>query len=197
MKKTLMLVASVAMAVVLTGCGGSKSSGDAEKGASSGSVSSARSAAEGFVGAVIKGDLQAAVACYDTLEFDELRQRTEEEKKELEAKLQDFIKFFKNKGEGENIAGTAISEVIRGGGRYVIVDGKKCTEEAKVVVQIVRNGDKQDAGVQVELVSVDGAWKIKEYKLCDGLTMNVRRARPSYSKRVEAAPKKAAEAPRK
>ena len=165
MKKTLMLVASVAMAVVLTGCGGSKSSGDADKGASSGgTVSSARSAAEEFVGAILKGDFNAAAAFYDTLVFDDgaPRQRTEAEKANIESNLKEFIDGAKSQ-EG-NVSGTAISEVIRGGRGYYIVDGKKCTDMATVIVQLVRNGEKQPATIKVELVNVDGAWKISSYK---------------------------------
>ncbi len=173
MKKTLMLVASVAMAVVLVGCGGSKkSSGEAEAKGASGDAGPARDPAVTFVNAILKGDGDAAYACCDTPEFKTLdgdvSNRTEDDMKGVERTLKELAE--KNKGD-EKYSCKAVKETIYGGNGYYVLDGKKCTERAEVVVELVAKDGSMRAGgnekIEVKLINVDGKWKVSSYKLED------------------------------
>ena len=169
MKKTLVFVASVAMAVVLVGCGGSKnSSGEAEAKGASGDAGSARDPAVTFVNAILKGDGDAAYACCDTPVFKtfdgDVSNRTEDEMKGVEQTLKELAeKKKKNKGD-EKYSCKAVKETIYGGNGYYVLDGKKCTERAEVVVELVAKDGSMRAGgnekIEVKLINVDGKWKV-------------------------------------
>ena len=159
MKKKLMFVASMAMAVVLMGCGGSKDkSSEAEKEAA-GSVGSAKGAAEQFVNAVIKCDVDKAVAYCDI--FGE----TKREERNAKEKIENGIREMSRKIDDDKLEGKAIQEEIFGGRGYEIVNGKKYTDRATVVVQFVKEKDKKTNGMKVELMAVDGSWKVKDFDM--------------------------------
>ena len=163
MKKMWMLVASVAMAVALMGCGGSKGkSGDAENG-SSGGVGSARGVAERFVNAVIKLEVDKAVACFD------IQATTKREEKEMKEMREKMVTELGRKIDDDKLEGKAILEDITGGKGYEIVNGKKYADQAQVIVQFVKGKDKKSKGLKVSLVLVDGSWKVGDFDEVSGL----------------------------
>ena len=156
-----MFVASVALAVVLTGCGGSKDkSSDAEKNAA-GSIGSAKGVAERFVSAVVRKDIDAAWAV-----FDPAKPMSREKVRSAKYEIEELSKLIND----DKLEGKAIREVVRGGFGYRIFNGKKYTDEAQVVVQFVKGKDKKPNGMNVKLVAADGSWKVAGYKyIPDGL----------------------------
>ena len=167
MMKMLKFAASMAMAIVLMSCGCSKDkSSDAEKEAA-GSVGSAKEVAESFVNAILEdnGD--------KILQYCDVSAKTETEKaaaktkwgERVERKLRPLRSVFeaaKGGEKSEKARGTAILEVITGDGSYTIEDGKKRADKAYVIVQLVKGKVKSSGGVAVELVSVDGSWKVTD-----------------------------------
>ena len=166
MKKMLMFVASVATAIALTGCGGSKDkSGDAEK--ESASVGSSKGVAERFVNALIKKDVDAAFSLCNAFDVDRStpRMRSKADDRKLKEELEGLARQIND----DKLEGKAVREVIRGGTGYRIVNGKKCTDHASVVVQYVQENVKHSRGLEVKLVLVDGSWKVTDYKEVSGL----------------------------
>ena len=160
MKKMLVFVASVATAIALTSCGCSKGkSGEAEKEAAE-SAGSAKGVAERFVTAIVQRNLDAAWALYDPAE-PMSKARARSAKEAIERLGKDI--------NDDKLEGKSIREVIRGGDGYKIVNGKKYTDQARVVVQFVKGKDKKPDGMKVELVAVDGSWKVRSFDLTSGL----------------------------
>ena len=158
--KMLKFAASMAMAIVLMSCGCSKDkSSDAEKEAA-GSVGSAKEVAESFVKAIVQGNVDTAFAAYSTFDFDRgrPRKRSNEGTVELKKKLEDYYKWEINDNQ---LVVKAIKEVIKGGPRYIIVDGQKFTAQATVTVQFIKDKDKKSKGIEVQLIGGDETWKVR------------------------------------
>jgi len=141
MKKTLMAVAGVAMAVVLTGCGGSP-----------------KGVAVDFANAIITKDPDKAIKCYDT---------TKMSAADIKKEKEEFDKIGKEIND-DKLEGVAINELIRVPGEksgYKTVNGKKYTgDAAQVLVQFVKGKDKKPDGMKVELEKVDGSWLVTGYR---------------------------------
>ena len=151
MKKTLMAVASVAMAVALTGCGGSPSD-----------------VAEDFVNAIIQKDPGAAVGFFDTVtgtskDPSSIRLRTDKEIKKLKDELESLGKAI----DDGKLEAHALVEVVRtpGDGTETLrINRTKYTGETAVVtVQYVKGKEKKSKGVRVYLVNAGGSWKVTDY----------------------------------
>ena len=147
MKNMMMAVAGLAMAVVLTGCGGSP-----------------KGVAEKFVNAVIQRDTDKAVklsvvsAIGSEIDIKKAREKIEALGKEI---------------NDDKLEGEAIREVISVPSEdsgYKIVNGVKVTrDEAEVLVQFVKGKDKKAEGMEVDLGKVDGSWKVVNFKSKSGL----------------------------
>ena len=142
MKKMMMAVAGLAMAVVLTGCGGSP-----------------KGVAEDFVKAIIQKDGDKALACVDTTDSKEWSKKAIKDFKERVEKLGKSDDINDDKLEAQ-----AVAEQIRVPAEdagYQLINGKKYTgERAMVAVQFVKGNDKKSKGMNIELVKVDGSWKV-------------------------------------
>ena len=143
MNKMMMAVAGLAMAVVLTGCGGSP-----------------KGVAEDFVKAVIQKDGDKAIACVDTTDSKAWTKKAIKDFKERVEKLGKSDDINDDKLEAQ-----AVSEHIRVPGEdkgYELINGKKYTgESAFVAVQFVKGNDKKSKGMVIQLVKVDGSWKVQ------------------------------------
>ncbi|MBQ6007491.1 MAG: hypothetical protein IJL17_03070 [Kiritimatiellae bacterium] len=147
MKNMMMAVAGLAMAVVLTGCGGSP-----------------KSVAEKFVNAVIQRDTEKAVklsvvsAIGSEIDIKKAKEKIEALGKEI---------------NDDKLEGEAIREVISVPSEdsgYKIVNGVKVTrDEAEVLVQFMKGKDKKAEGMEVDLGKVDGSWKVVNFKSKSGL----------------------------
>ena len=175
MKKTLMLVASVAMAVVLTGCGGSKKSAEEQEKAkekSTADVGSPKTVAEDFAKAIIQKDPGKAFEFCDTVSggrHEDYALLTKEQKDNLKRQFEDLGKEINDeKYDCKAILETVeVPPEVMG---YTLVNGKKYTgEKATVLVQFMKGGDKKPNGLRVNLVKVDGSWKVKGYSQVSGL----------------------------
>ena len=142
MKKMMMAVAGLAMAVVLTGCGGSP-----------------KGVAEDFVQAVIQKDGDKAVACLDMTDKTLVTEKS----------LKDFKEYVEKLGKSDDInddklEAVAVREEIDVPSEdmgYTLLNGKKYTgERATVEVQFVKGKDKKSKGMTINLVKVDGSWKV-------------------------------------
>lgn len=140
MNKMMMAVAGLAMAVVMTGCGGSP-----------------KSVAEDFVNAVIQRETDKAVKCIDTTEATPKQIKKGKEgldelgKKINDNKLEAMAFYEKIEVPGE-IAG------------YALINGAKYTgEKATVKVQYKKGKDLKSEGMEVKLIKVDGSWKVKDF----------------------------------
>ena len=172
MKKMLMLVASVAMAVAMTGCGGSKKSAEEQEKKATADAGSPKTVAEDFVKAIIQKEPGKALEFYDTVEEtrgDNFALRTKKEKDNLKMALEDLGKKI---NDDKYNAKTILEQVrvppeIIG---HMLVNGKKYTgETATVTVQYVKGDDKKQDGLVVSLVKVDGSWKVTGYNPVSGL----------------------------
>lgn len=139
MKKIMLFAASMAMAVMLTGCGGSPSS-----------------VAEKFMNAIIQRDVDKAVGCIDTnattpKEIKALKELLDAAGKALDDNKLEAVAFY------EEVV------VPAEGVGYKLINGAKYTgEEAEVKVQFKKGKDLKSNGMKVELVKVDGSWKVKD-----------------------------------
>ena len=137
MKKVMMSVAGLAMAVVLTGCGGSP-----------------KGVAEKFMDAVIQRETDKALKYVDTTTM------STKEIKNLKEALDNAGKDINdNKLESE-----AFYERIRVPAEdsgYTLINGAKYTgESATVKIQFKKEKDKKSEGRGLGLVKVDGSWKV-------------------------------------
>ena len=141
-----MAAASVAMAIALTGCGGSP-----------------KGIAEDFVDAVIQRETDKAV------KYMNVNNATSNQIKDIKEKLDKIGKDINdNKLEGE-----AINEVIyvpAENSSYKIVNGAKVTgERAEVIVQFTKGKDKKAEGFEVKLEKIDGSWAVTDFSPENGL----------------------------
>ena len=141
MKKTIIAVAGLAMAVVLTGCGGSP-----------------KGVAEKFADAVIKRDAEKAVKL--TLVS---RVGSENDIKKFREKIDAQGKDIND----DKLEAETLREVITVPSKdasYKIVNGVKVTrDEAEVVVQFVKGKDKKENGLEIDLAKVDGNWMVVSF----------------------------------
>ncbi len=147
MKKIMLAVASVAITVVLTGCSRSPSS-----------------VAEKFANAVIQCDTEDAVSYYFTAAM------TPEEIKSL--KDDQIGKLGKTINDNKLEASTYRERILVASENsgHKIINGKKVTEDtADVTIQFVKGKDKTPDGMIVDLVKVDGAWRVLKFKSESGL----------------------------
>ena len=147
MRKTMMAVAGLAMAVVLTGCGGSP-----------------KGVAEKFADAVIRRDTDKAVKLSIASVVG-----SESDIKQAKEKIDELGKKIND----DKLEAEAIREVISVPSEdsgYKIVNGAKVTrDEADVIVQFTRGKDKKAEGMEIELGKVDGSWKVINFKSKSGL----------------------------
>ena len=137
MKKMMMAVAGLAMAIVMTGCGGSP-----------------KGVAEKFMNAVIQRETDKALKYVDTTTM------TVKEIKNLKEALDNLGKDINdNKLEAE-----AFYEKVDVPGEdsgYTLINGAKYTgENARVSVQFKKEKDKKSEGRKLRLVKVDSSWKV-------------------------------------
>ena len=143
MKKMMMAVAGLAMAVVMTGCGGSP-----------------KRVAEKYLTAIIHKDGDKAFECVDATDALFWDKKTVKGFKEAVEKLgkSDDI----NDDKLEAVAVREEIEVPAEKSEYTILNGKKYSgEKATVMVQLVKGKEKKSKGMKVVLVKVDGSWKVK------------------------------------
>ena len=155
MKKMMMAVAGLAMAVVMTGCGGSP-----------------KSVAEKFALAIIQKDPAKALEFYDPVKRDgATKLRTSEQIKTLKEELETMGKDTINDDKYECEAILEVITVPREDSSYTLINGKKYTgETATVTVQFVKGKDKKSSGLRVNLEKVDGSWLVTGQRyISDGL----------------------------
>lgn len=150
MKKMMMAVAGLAMAVVLTGCGGSP-----------------KGVAEDFASAVAKRETEKAV----DLTYQAAIGVESKAMKALKKRIDDM---GKDEIKDDKLDAEAYSEVIKVPSEdsgYTIINGAKVTEDSAMVnVQFVKGKDKKSCGMNVQLQKVDGKWKVEGFKyIPDGL----------------------------
>ncbi len=147
MKKIVMSVMGVAMAVVLTGCGGSP-----------------KDIAEEFATALVQGESEAAFNCFDVDDY-----RSKERKDVI-----DDIEDLKKKIGDDKLGAETIYECIelededKG---YKIVDGKKILGFATVVEQFVKGEDKKSFGMKVDFIKKDGDWFVISFRYLEDVEM--------------------------
>ena len=153
MKKMMMAVAGLAMAVVMTGCGGSP-----------------KSVAEDFAEAVAKRDVDKAVELTAAATVGVEAEKMKDLKKRIEDMGKDEIKDDKFDAESYSDVIKVPPEDVG----YTIVNGVKVTnDKAEVKVQFVRGKDKKACGMDVELGKFDGKWKVTNFSyIPDGLDTN-------------------------
>ena len=143
MKKMMMAVAGLAMAVVLTGCGGSP-----------------KGVAEDFAEAVAKRETDKAV----DLTYEAAVGVDSKRMKNLKQSIDDM---GKDQIKDDKLDAEVYSEVINVPSEdmgYTIINGAKVTRDsATVKVQFVKGKDKKPVGMNVELKKVDGKWKVSEF----------------------------------
>ena len=142
MKKIMMVVASAAMAVVLTGCGGSPASVAAK-----------------FADAVIQRDVDVALKYFYTSAMT---------KGEIKSLKNDQVDALGKKIDDNKLEATVYRERISIAGEYEgykIVNGEKINgDKAEVIIQFVRGKDKKADGMKVDLIKVDGDWRVVAFE---------------------------------
>ena len=146
MKKTMMALAGLAMAFVLAGCGGSPSS-----------------VAKKFANAVIQRDTEAALKRSYTSAM------TDEEIKSLK-------EYIEKKGkdiDDYKLEASVYRETIHVAAEkdeYKIVNGEKITnDKSNVIIQFVKGKDKKAEGLEIDLLKVDDAWLVRDFKSASDL----------------------------
>ena len=146
MKKMMMAVAGLAMAVVMTGCGGSP-----------------KSVAEKFALAIIQKEPGKAMEFYDDqLQFDG-REFTTWNSEDIKATKTDLEELGKTINDDKYECDSVFEEVRvpPEDTGYRLVNGKKFTgERATVMVQFIKGKDKKPDGLMVTLMKLDGKWKV-------------------------------------
>lgn len=147
MKKLMMTVLCALVAVAMTGCGGSP-----------------KRVAEKFAKAVIDRD-------DDAIKYVFTGDKSIKEVKDYKKTLDEVGKKIND----QKLEAEAVKEVISVGGDeelvgYTVINGAKITgDKARVVVQFVKGKDLQDNGMVIELIKVDGSWKVKDYDRVNAL----------------------------
>lgn len=141
MKHVMIAVAGLALAVVLTGCGGSP-----------------KGVAEKFAEAVITRDAEKAVKLSLVS-----RVGSENDIKKFREKIDAQGKDIND----DKLEAETLREVITVPSKdasYKIVNGVKMTrDEAEVVVQFVKGKDKKENGLEIDLAKVDGSWVVVSF----------------------------------
>ena len=141
MNKMMMAVAGLAMAVVLTGCGGSP-----------------KSVAVDFAEAMTRRDMDKLLSLVDTTML------TEKEIKDAKEHIENDIIKKDTDINDDKLSAVAINEEIDVPSEtagYTIRNGKKYTgERARVLVQFLKGKDKKKFGLVIKLEKVDGTWKV-------------------------------------
>ena len=141
MKHVMITVAGLALAVVLTGCGGSP-----------------KGVAEKFADAVITRDAEKAVKLSLVS-----RVGSENDIKKFREKIDAQGKDIND----DKLEAETLREVITVPSKdasYKIVNGVKMTrDEAEVVVQFVKGKDKKGNGLEIDLAKVDGNWMVVSF----------------------------------
>ena len=141
MKHVMIAVAGLALAVVLTGCGGSP-----------------KGVAEKFADAVITRDAEKAVKLSLVS-----RVGSENDIKKFREKIDAQGKDIND----DKLEAETLREVITvpsPDSSYKIVNGVKVTrDEAEVVVQFVKGKDKKENGLEIDLAKVDGNWMVVSF----------------------------------
>ena len=141
MKHVMIAVAGLALAVVLTGCGGSP-----------------KGVAEKFADAVITRDAEKAVKLSLVS-----RVGSENDIKKFREKIDAQGKDIND----DKLEAETLREVITVPSKdasYKIVNGVKMTrDEAEVVVQFVKGKDKNENGLEIDLAKVDGNWMVVSF----------------------------------
>lgn len=141
MKHVMITVAGLALAVVLTGCGGSP-----------------KGVAEKFADAVITRDAEKAVKLSLVS-----RVGSENDIKKFREKIDAQGKDIND----DKLEAETLREVITVPSKdasYKIVNGVKMTrDEAEVVVQFVKGKDKKENGLEIDLAKVDGNWMVVSF----------------------------------
>lgn len=142
MNKMMMAVAGLAMAVAITGCGGSP-----------------KSVAEDFVNAVIQRETDKAMKCYN------VNNATSKQIKDMKEELENVGKEINdNKLEAE--ATYEEIDVPAENDGYKLINGAKITGEAATVrVQFKKGKDKKSEGMEVKLMKIDGTWNVISYSM--------------------------------
>ncbi len=159
MKKIVMAVICAALAVAFNGCGkgDSKSSDDeAQKNDSGVTAGEPKRVAEAYAEALCKRDLEKVMSLRDTIGA------TEKQIKEAKEMLEKEIKEDSNLND-HKLKAEAAHEMITVSPGYKIIDGQKYTGKAMVTVHFMRGRDKKSFGLRVELVKVDGKWKVTDH----------------------------------
>lgn len=147
MKNMIMAVVGLAMAVVLTGCGGSP-----------------KSVATKFANAVIQRDTEKAADLSIVSVVG-----SESDIKKAKEKIEALGKEIND----DKLEAEAIREIISVPSEdsgYKIVNGVKVTrDEAEVVVQFIKDKDKKGEGMEIDLGKVGGSWKVVNFKSKSGL----------------------------
>lgn len=146
MKQMMVAAASVAMAIALTGCGGSP-----------------KGVAEDFMDAIIQREADKALKYFDTNGLSSQAIKAKKEMFDRNGKEIDD-----NKLEAEAIREEIVVPPEIGG--YKLINGAKITgENAEVLVQFKKGKDWQSKGAEVDLLKIDGSWKVKNFSLKDNL----------------------------
>ena len=148
MKQMMVAAASVAMAIALTGCGGSP-----------------KGVAEKFVDAIIQRETDKAVR------YMNVNNATPKEIKDLKEELDNKGKDI-NDNKLEAVAFNEVIEVPPEDSGYRLINGAKVTgERAEVMVQFMKGKDKKPEGMRVALIKVDGSWVVEHngYRDLSGL----------------------------
>ncbi len=137
MNKMMMAVAGLAMAVVLTGCGGSP-----------------KGVAEDFVNAILQRETDKAAQCVDTTEM------TTKEVKDLKEALDELGKKINDNKLEADVFFERVQVPPEDEG-YTLINGAKYTgENAIVMVQFKKGTDRKSEGMFLQMVKVDDAWKV-------------------------------------
>ncbi len=136
MKKIMMAVLGMALAVILTGCSKSE-----DKGQTTESNPEYKKVAEDFVNALIQGDVEKAIQCVDT------SAAKPEDVTDIKAGLSIVSQEINDK--------TLVAKLSK----FLPKDDAK-TGIKKVIVQFMKGEEKTPNGRQVQLKQVEGTWKI-------------------------------------
>jgi hypothetical protein len=151
MKNVVMFVASVAMAVALTGCGGSP-----------------KGVAENLIEAIYKKDAGKAIKYIDT----------NNKSQRVVSYETDYLEALGKKVDDEKLGVETVYEeysVSAEESSYYLRNGKKYSgEKARVTVQDMKGKEKKSDGWNIELVKVDGSWKVTDFKRVSGLDIDSR-----------------------
>ncbi len=182
MKKIVMAVVGVALAVALTGC--KKSSTDEKKDDADAGIGSPKTVAESFAKAFIQRDTDKAVelmAAFVTASA-EANADKDDFKRWVKERLERQMREYSSYGDSEVSTGDEEIEVSVG---YKIKNGVKIGNEKADVVILFGKGEDKEPGMKVRLGRYNGSWMVEDFD------MKAKEARGN--KKVEGKADKAAE----